>query len=69
VHSAVFDNAKLRSLVPDFAATVSFAEGIRKSVAWFDADPLRRNIDHQANALWDRIAAVYADALQRVRSG
>jgi nucleoside-diphosphate-sugar epimerase len=68
VHSAVFDNSKLRSLVPDFAPTVSFEEGIRESVAWFDADPQRREIDHEANALWDRIAAVYADALQRVRS-
>lgn len=69
VHSAVFDNTKLRSLVPDFAATVSFAEGIRESVAWFDADPPRRDIDHQANALWDRIAAVYSRAIEQVRMG
>jgi nucleoside-diphosphate-sugar epimerase len=67
VHSAVFDNAKLRALVPDFAATVSFAEGIRQSVAWFDADPQRREIDHQANALWDRIAVVYGRAIEQVR--
>jgi nucleoside-diphosphate-sugar epimerase len=67
-HSAVFDNSKLRSLVPDFATTVSFADGIRESVAWFDADPQRQDIDHEANALWDSIAAVYTDALQRVRS-
>lgn len=62
-HSAVFDNSKLRSLVPDFQAEVLFAEGIRDSVAWFDADPARQGIDDDANELWDRICAVYGDAL------
>ena len=65
-HSAVFDNAKLRSMVPGFAATVPFASGIRETVAWFDADPRRQSIDHAANDLWDRIAEVYLDARRRV---
>jgi hypothetical protein len=64
-HSAVFDNAKLRALVPEFKATVPFATGIRQTVAWFDADPARQEIDHGANARWDRLARLYEEALVR----
>ena len=55
-HSTVFGNNKLRSLVPDFKATVPFSAGIRETVAWFDADPRRQEIDHEANERWDRLA-------------
>jgi len=62
-NSAVFDNAKLRRLVPDFQAVVPFAEGIRRTVEWFDGDVSRQGIDHAANASWDRLAAIYTGAL------
>ncbi len=63
-NSSVFDNTKLRSVVPDFAATTPFAAGIRDTVAWFDAEPGRQVIDDTANALWDRLAAIYTEALR-----
>jgi nucleoside-diphosphate-sugar epimerase len=65
VNSAVFDNAKLRRLIPDFHAEVPFAYGIRDTVNWFDGDPSRRTIDDDANHLWDRLAAIYTDALDK----
>lgn len=65
VNSAVFDNAKLRRLVPDFHAKVPFAQGIRDTVNWFDGDASRRAIDGDANHLWDRLAAIYTDALDK----
>ena len=64
-NSAVFDNSKLRRYVPDFQARVPFAQGITETVRWFDADAQRQGIDHEANALWDHLAAIYADALVR----
>jgi nucleoside-diphosphate-sugar epimerase len=66
VNSSVFDNSKLRSVVPEFKAVVPFEEGIRETVAWFDADPVRQEIDEDANRLWDRVASVYTDALSRL---
>jgi nucleoside-diphosphate-sugar epimerase len=63
VNSSVFDNTKLRRLVPDFHARVPFALGIRDTVKWFDADASRRMIDEDANRLWDRLAGIYLDAL------
>jgi nucleoside-diphosphate-sugar epimerase len=61
---AVFDNSKLRTVVPAFAATTAFADGIRESVAWFDADPARQQTDERANATWDRLVAIYTSALR-----
>jgi nucleoside-diphosphate-sugar epimerase len=57
--SAVFDTSKIRRLVPDFAPVVPFAEGIARTVAWFDADAARRQVDVDADARWDRLIAAY----------
>ena len=35
----VFDNTKIRSLVPDRVAPIRFERGAREIVAWHDADP------------------------------
>ena len=61
--SAVFDTARLRRLVPDFRTTVPFAEGIRRTVAWFDADPARQVVDTEMDASWDRLIAAYEKGL------
>jgi nucleoside-diphosphate-sugar epimerase len=64
-NSAVFDNSKLRSLVPGFKAVVPFEQGIQESVDWFDGDSGRQQIDETANALWDRLAIIYGEAMAR----
>jgi nucleoside-diphosphate-sugar epimerase len=64
-HSSVYDNSKLRAIVPDFDPATKFADGIRETIAWFDADPGRQAIDDEANALWDRLVEIYGDALSR----
>ena len=57
--SVVFDNSKIKRLVPTYCATTTFAEGIRQTLAWFDADPSRKQIDHQVNATMDKLIAAY----------
>ena len=61
--SAVFDTTKIKRFVPDFRATMPFAEGIRQTVAWFDADPARRQVDAEMDAQWDRLIAAYEQGL------
>jgi nucleoside-diphosphate-sugar epimerase len=63
-YSSVFDNTKLRGLVPDFHTHVHFAEGIARTVEWFDAHLDRQQIDAEANQSWDRVAAIYVEALR-----
>ena len=64
-NSTVFDNSKLRTIVPDYKARVPFAVGIRETVSWFDEDPSRQEIDDTANENWDRLARIYEEALRR----
>lgn len=65
--SVIMDNSKIKRFVPDFTATVSWAEGVRRSIAWFEADRSRIQIDDGANALWDRMIQVYNSALEQAR--
>ncbi len=57
--SVVFDNSKIKRFVPGYCATTSFAEGIRQTLAWFNADPSRKQIDHQVNATLDKLVSAY----------
>jgi nucleoside-diphosphate-sugar epimerase len=63
-HSVVFDNTKIKRFVPGYCATVSFAEGIRRSLAWFDADPKRKRIDQEANLAWDKLISAYKKGME-----
>ena len=67
VTSVVFDNAKIKRFVPGFRCTTPFAEGIARTLAWFDADPARRQTDDAANALYDRIVSAYQVGLDAAR--
>ena len=58
-HSVIFDNSKIKRLVPDFEATIPFARGAEEIVAWFDGDPARRVVDEEVDHLIDRIIASY----------
>ena len=62
--SVVFDNTKIKRFVPDYCATVPFTQGIRRTLAWFDADPARRQIDEEANARWDSLIESYEQGMQ-----
>ena len=58
-HSVIFDNAKVRALVPDYVATIPLADGAREVVAWHDEDPARRQIDERVDAVIDELVARY----------
>jgi nucleoside-diphosphate-sugar epimerase len=56
-HNTYFDNSKIRTIVPGFAAEIPFAEGAREIVAWYDAHPEARRVNADFDALLDRIIA------------
>src|SRR6202012_2527949 len=58
-HSLVLDNSKLRSVVPDFCATIPFEQGAREIVAWYDEDPARQETDGRLDAVMDKLVAAY----------
>ena len=58
-HSMIFDNAKIRSVVPQFVPVVPFSSGAREIVAWHDADAARRTVDPRMNRLFDSLIETY----------
>jgi nucleoside-diphosphate-sugar epimerase len=62
-NSVVFDNTKIKRWVPGYVATVPWSEGVRRSIAWFQAYSSRQTIDQDANARWDKIIAAFERAL------
>jgi nucleoside-diphosphate-sugar epimerase len=61
-NSAVFDNSKIKRFVPDFDCEVTWAEGVRRALAWHEKDPARQAIDQESNLLWDKIISAYERA-------
>ena len=58
-HSMLFDNTKLRRVVPGFAATIPFEQGAREIVDWYDADPTRQLVDDRLDAVMDQLVEAY----------
>ena len=56
-HSVVFDNSKLKSLVPGFGTTILFDEGARRLIEHYDTHPDEQRYDAAQDALTDRVIA------------
>ncbi len=54
-HSGIFDNSKIKAMVPGWVATVPWAVGAREMIDWFDADPARQVVDEERNRIWDAL--------------
>ena len=57
--SVVFDNSKIKSFVPDFKATISFKEGIKDTVKWFEEDKDRMKIINKNNNFIEKVISAY----------
>ena len=60
--SVIFDNSKIKRFVPGYQATIPFHEGIRRTLAWFEAEPSRMRIVEANNAFIDRVLSAYERA-------
>ncbi|MEP6632423.1 MAG: NAD-dependent epimerase/dehydratase family protein [Lapillicoccus sp.] len=54
-HSVIFDNSKVKALVPDFVCTTPFAAGVREAVRWYDAHPDQQRVDADLDHTFDRL--------------
>jgi nucleoside-diphosphate-sugar epimerase len=54
-NSMIFDNSKIKRVVPEFVANIPFAQGARQIIQWYDADPQRRQVDQAFDAIIERI--------------
>ena len=56
-HSVVFDNTKVKSVVPEYTAVTPFWKGAREIVEWHLASPSRQTVDAGLNAQLDALVA------------
>jgi nucleoside-diphosphate-sugar epimerase len=64
-HSMIFDNSKIRRLVPDFRPSIPFSRGAEEILAWYDAEPKRRETDPVYERMLDRMIEAYEAAFPK----
>ncbi len=60
--SVIFDNSKIKRLVPEYQATIPFHMGVQKVLAWFEEDERRKAVDPAAHEQMDAIIRAYEAA-------
>lgn len=56
-HSMIFDNSKIRRLVPQFRPAIPFWQGAQEIIAWYDADASRQVVDPYVDEVQDQLVA------------
>jgi nucleoside-diphosphate-sugar epimerase len=64
-HSVVYDNSKIKSLIPDFVATTTFKQGIAQTIEHFQRTPELRKVDSKFDQWCDRVVA----GVEKMREG
>jgi nucleoside-diphosphate-sugar epimerase len=60
-HCAIFDNTKIKRLVPGWSARTPFEVGAQRCIDWLDADPARCAVNERAEAEFQRLLDAWAD--------
>ena len=58
-HSTIFDNSKLRSVVPDYVATITLEQAAPAIIAWHDEDQSRQQPNADLDSLMDKLSAEF----------
>lgn len=66
-NSVVFDNAKLKRLVPEFAATTRFDQGIKQTVAYLLSHPELQTEDKEFDQWCDKVIDALDTALKTIK--
>jgi nucleoside-diphosphate-sugar epimerase len=58
-YSTVFDNSKIKHVVPNFRPAIPFQTGIQESLVWYDAHPEAKVVNPDTNAEIERILSAW----------
>lgn len=61
-HSMIFDNSKIKRLVPSFQATIPYAQGVAEVAAYYGDNPSARQVDDTLDTTIDRMIAAQRSA-------
>jgi nucleoside-diphosphate-sugar epimerase len=58
-HSVIFDNTKIKTLVPEFNPVIKFEEGVKGIISWYKNNPTWQKVDNKIDGLIDKIIREY----------
>lgn len=58
-HSVIFDNSKIKKLVPEFNCKIPFSEGVKEIIAWYKNNPDWQIVNEEINKSVNEIIAAY----------
>lgn len=58
-HSVIFDNSKIKKLVPEFKCKIPFSEGVKEIISWYKNNPEWQVVDENINVSIDRIITAF----------
>jgi nucleoside-diphosphate-sugar epimerase len=67
-NTVIFDNSKVKRLVPGFTATVRFDQGVRTTLDYIEAHPQLQRMDPEFDAWTDQLIARYEE-MERMLEG
>jgi nucleoside-diphosphate-sugar epimerase len=59
-HSVIFDNSKIRNLVPGFKAEIKFEDGVKEIISWYENNPEFQIVDEKLDKMMDRLVEDYS---------
>ncbi|WP_315069897.1 SDR family oxidoreductase [uncultured Clostridium sp.] len=66
-NSVVFDNSKLKRLVPEFVATTRFDQGIRKTIEYVLKHPEHQTLDKEFDDWCDKVISALNKAVEEIK--
>jgi nucleoside-diphosphate-sugar epimerase len=59
-HSVIFDNSKIKGLVPDFNPQITYQEGSKETIAWYKEHPEAQVVNQELSAQIDDLIRRYS---------
>ncbi len=59
MHSVIFDNSKIKKLVPEFNCKIPFSEGVKEIIAWYKSNKDWQVVNEETDARIDEIIKAY----------
>ena len=63
-YSCIFDNSKIKRFVPDFVPKIHYAEGVRRSIEWYNTRPELKVPNEQLNVELTKLLDCWGKAME-----
>jgi len=59
-YSVIFDNTKIKKLVPEFNAEIKFAKGVKEIIKWYENNPSWQKVNKELDNMMDKMIKDYS---------